>query len=307
MPHITKLIMLLCSVAALTFAANTFAEDVDSGEDSGKVKQQIYHVFGDVDLLPTTDIQYAKPRIVIKSIFPKIVSETPDEYIDDFNQLVRDLISDEVKDFKTIVADNKDIQSTLLKSQIKNELTIDFDASVANTADIPLISIRFSVSGYSSGMAHPYNKHVTLNYDLDSGEEMELSEVFKPDADYLTILSNYSRDILSRKVKDQQMMLNGTEPKADNFSKWNIKPYGLSITFDEGTVAPRVYGTQTVLIPYSALKEVVSPDSPLENCVKHKRRCAQNNLLTGGFLDEARNTRMIDTSHSILNPRLSKV
>ncbi|MCW5582533.1 MAG: DUF3298 domain-containing protein [Gammaproteobacteria bacterium] len=70
-------------------------------------------------------------------------------------------------------------------------------------------------------------------------------------------------------------------------SVWNIKPNGLLITFETGKVAPYIYGPQTVLVPYSALMDVIPPESPIADCITHRSRCLSNNLLTGGFIDEA--------------------
>jgi hypothetical protein len=63
------------------------------------------------------------------------------------------------------------------------------------------------------------------------------------------------------------------------------------ITFDEYKVAPYVEGTQIVNIPYSALKKYVSTETPLGNCLQHKSKCVRYNLLTGGFVDQAVNTK----------------
>jgi hypothetical protein len=217
-------------------------------------------------------------------------------------------MTDEQMDaFRQQVAENKILQSKLPKSQIKNDLTLDFDSSIINTNDIPIISIRFSTYGYIAGMAHPFHHHYVLNYDLDTGEEIELSDLFKPGSNYLQRLADYSRNALFRKVKDQQMLLDGTAPIAENYKNWNINPHGILITFDEYQVAPYIYGTLTVLVPYGDLKDILSNESPLATCIKHKQKCLSHHLMTGGFIDQASYDKAVKARNGSLNPRFSQV
>lgn len=279
---------LAIALVATILSTPLFAADVTI-DTNGSVKklQQVYHIFGDVNLLPTTRILYYKPRIVIKIVYPKIDSVTQDDNIDKFNDTVTTLTNEIAADYKKQVDDLKDVQAGMSKTELHNNLTIDFDSATINADEAPIISTRFSAQGYISGMAHPTHKYYALNFDLDNGEVIELADLFRAHSNYLEILSEYSRKVLSRKLSDNQMIMEGTEPKPENFKNWNIKPYGLMITFDEYQVAPYVNGPQTVLIPFSAIKGILASDTPLDDCLKHQKRCFRNRLLTGGFIDEA--------------------
>lgn len=277
-----------------------------SDDSTGRDDTQIFHVYGDVDLISTLKFQYGRPRIVIKSVYPQLASDEPNEGVDAFNQLVLDLIDKKISAYKKQVEENQEAQKNIPKAQLKNDLYLDYDASFIQSGKRPIISIRFSVQGYIGGMAHPYHHHFVLNYDLDNREQIDLNDLFKPDTDYLETLSDFTRSVLSRRLHDQHQIMEGTTPSADNFKNWNIKPNGLLITFDEYQVAPYIYGAQTVLVPYSVLKQIIDPDSPIAACVMNKRRCARNNLLTGGFIDEASNMRTINSHHRLFNPLLSK-
>lgn len=275
------IITLLTSVVA-------FADDIIIDDSTPTKKlQQIFPIYGDVNLLPTTRILYDKPRIITKIVYPKIESVTQDDNINQFNDAVTELTNGLADEYKKQVADLKDVQASLPKSELHNNLTIDFDSSTINANEAPIISIRFSAQGYIAGNAHPYHTYRVLNYDLDGGERIELTDLFKADSNYLEVLSEYSRSVLSRKLSDKNMINEGTEPKPENFQNWNIKPYGLMITFNEYQVAPYVNGPQTVLIPFSAIKGMLASDTALANCLKHQKRCFRNRLLTGGFIDEA--------------------
>jgi hypothetical protein len=273
---------------ALLVCSTAFADEIIiDGSSVIKKLQQSYRIYGDVNLLPTTRMLYSKPRAVVKIVYPKIESATEDENIDDFNSIVTELTNELADDFKKQVADLKDVQANIPKSELHNNLTVDFDSSTVNANEAPIISVRFSAQGYVAGNAHPYHTYRVLNYDLDGGETIELADLFKADSNYLEVLSEYSRHVLSRKLSDRQMMREGTEPKPENFKNWNIKPYGLMITFNEYQVAPYVNGPQTVLIPYSAIKSLLASDTALDDCLKHPKKCFRNRLLTGGFIDEA--------------------
>ena len=98
------------------------------------------------------------------------------------------------------------------------------------------------------------------------------------------------------------MIEEGTAPTADNYKSWNINPQGILITFDAGQVAPRVYGTLAVLVPYAELTNILAPDTGVDACIKNPKKCRRNNVLTGGFLDQA-----VNAKHGTLNPPLGTV
>lgn len=287
-----------------------FAKDLIIAENSireakdAKDLKQIFHVTNDLNLVPTTQFFYAKPKVVIKAVYPQIqselIDETPEENVQKFNDLVLSLVQEEASKFKKQVAD--DMPAGLPKTSIKNDMNIDFSTSAVSADENPLLSIRFAIEGYVAGMAHPYQYHRTLTFDLYNGQEIQLASLFNPDSNYLAVIAEYCKESLSKKLKDTQMIEAGTAPTAENYKNWNINPLGILITFDQAQVAPRVYGTQTVLVPYDTLAEILAPDTGVAACVKHRKKCLKNNVLTGGFLDQA-----VNTKHDTFNPPLGTV
>lgn len=304
----------LTAMSLLTLAPSSMATDA-SDDDTGRDDKQVYHLYNNISLLSALKIQYDKPRIVIKSVYPQLQTEDPDESttdetqadattdIDTFNDRVTTLVQQAIADFKNYVTENNPLQQTLKKR--RNDFYLDYASSFVRPNRTPIISIRFSTQGVVTGMAHPYHSHFVLNYDLKNATELQLSDIFKPGSDYLTVMANYANPKLARRLKDD-FIPTGTNPTDENYKVWNIKANGLLITFDEGKVAPYYQGAQTVLIPYPVLAEVISPDSPLSKCTTNKRRCNADVILTGGFIDEADNSRVSDTHHGILNPILSQ-
>ena len=293
-------------LAIFIFIAPAYAIDpAESSDENGHGdKQKIYHISDDVQLKPEVKIIYDKPRIVVKAIYPYIYSDTADPNIDNFNQQISSLIQEEVANFRGKVIDNQAAQVNFPRAKVKNDLTLDFNTSVINTDGNPIVGIRFSIRGSITGVAHSYHSHRVINYDLYNGQVLQLVDSFKPNSEYLNIISEYVNNVLNRRLKEKELNSAGTAAQEENFKNWNLNPYGLFITFDEGQVAPSVYGTETVLVPYSALKTVLAPQSQAADCMRHHRRCMQNNLLTGGFIDEAANS--IDAAHRVLNPILGK-
>lgn len=292
-----KIIMVLLAFLTLfTFSVFAFEEEDD---DEGIDINPVYHIFADVDLRPTSTVAYDKKRMVMKIIVPKITSDGIDENIKLYNQEVYNIIKDEKLAFQRAVEEQADIQKNLKQPELRNDLNMDFASSILSKGEDPIISLRFSISGYIAGSNKPYRYHRVLNYDLNSGHVMALKELFKPDVNYLEKISSLSRVMLAKKIKDTSRIYSGTEPTLDNFKNWNINPNGLSITFEPNQVAPLQYGTQTILIPYAELNDMIDPDSTIGNCLKHKWGCLRSHILTGGFIDEAINTR-----HGRLNKRL---
>jgi hypothetical protein len=316
------LIQLLIAVFTLTLPAIACAETSD---DSPVDNKSTYHISDNIDLVTAHDVQYEKPRIVIKLVFPRLSSsddsgtpvassDTMDNGADNndkatgtnmagvdktnaFNEQVTAIIKEEISHFKQVVTDAHDAQQTMEKTKIRNRLAIDYNSAIVNMDAEPIISIRFIVQGYVSRTAHPFRRYRVLNFDLENGRVMQLSELFDTESNYLEAIAKYCEKALTKKLHNTTMIAGGIAPIETNYSNWNINPHGLRFTFDEATVAPYTYGSQTILIPYASLKEFINPESILGRCLAHRKRCMRDNLLTGGFIDEAANS-----SHRRLNP-----
>lgn len=246
-----------------------------------------YHLGNDIDLVSVSKVKYYKPRIIIKTVYPRLASMENADLVAEFNDDVNQIIDDEIRLFKDAVKEQQQYQKSVKKSKLRNRLTIDFNSSVVNLEDRPIISVRFIVQGYITGLSHPIRRHRVVNYDIAEGRQITLSELFMPEADYLSVLASYADNVLAKKLRGDPLVTRGLAVHENTFRNWNITPSGIRITFDENTIAPYKYGSQKILVPYSAVKNIVDPDSSLGVCLRHRRRCIRDNLLTGGFIDEA--------------------
>jgi hypothetical protein len=269
-------------------------------DDKGLEDNMTFHVYDDVDLVSTLKFEYGKPRIIIKSVYPQLASETSHEGVESFNDISLQMVKDEISQFRNLVKENASAQNKMNKKTITNNLYIDYNTSYIKPGRDHIISIRFGIQGVISGSNHPYHEYIALNYNLDKNQKIELNDLFLPNSDYLERMSQYAYGVLQRRLPNNRM--GGASPRAENYMTFNIKPNGLLITFNDSQVAPHVFGAQTILIPYAVLSAIISPDSPIAICIDHPTKCRRNNLLTGGFIDEAVNTR-----HGGLNPVLGQM
>ena len=183
-----------------------------------------------------------------------------------FNQQARAMITKDVAAFKTSESQPSDQEETPAET-LTSTLSIFYDFTIA-TDD--LISVEFTESEYSRGAAHGNSVTIVLNYDVKNNKRLGLSDLFTAKSNYLNVISAYCiRDLREQAKKDKEsmidedMMKTGTEPRADNYQASAITRKGLWITFDPYQVAAYAAGPQHVLVPYSALKDVIKPDGPI--------------------------------------------
>lgn len=139
-------------------------------------------------------------------------------------------------------------------SEFDGSLTIDSKVIYQNK---DLISIVSDVSLYYAGAAHPNNEIITLNYNINSGNKIKLKDIFKPNSNYLKVLSEYSYKNLSKNITDLEWLKTGTAPTEENFDTFNITKDHLIIYFQHYQVASYAEGTKEVKIPLSSLKSII--------------------------------------------------
>ena len=135
--------------------------------------------------------------------------------------------------------------------------------------------MAFTESDYERGAAHPNSSTTVLNYDVKNGKKLALADLFNARTNYLNAISTYCiRELKDRSKKDKdsmlddEMMKSGASARADNYKAWAITKKGLWITFDPYQVAAYAAGPQYVLVPYSALKDLIKPDGPVGTFAK---------------------------------------
>lgn len=219
-----------------------------------------------------------------KKLNYKIEAEYPqatgalDNRFDKFNQEAKNLVTRRISAFKKETSDvSQDGGATPEASPEDSSAlpanSLDISYSIALATD-DLISLEFEVGSYSSGAAHPNSYSEVLNYDVKAGKVIKLTDLFNPGAKYLQLISAYCIKDLKRQSKskdsllDDQTIQSGAGPDAQNYDSWTITKKGLEITFDPYQVASYAAGPQSVVVPYSALKELIKPDGLLAPLAK---------------------------------------
>jgi hypothetical protein len=199
----------------------------------------------------------------VYSEYPQIEG---DPRFDGFNREARTLITKDVAAFKT--GQTSEEQDSNLADEAR-ESTIDIGYEIRCATD-QLISVEFTEATYEAGAAHGNSLTIVINYDVTNGRKLALADLFTPKSSYLNVLSAYCiKDLRDRAKKDkdsmvdEEMMKTGASPRADNYQACAITKKGLWVTFDPYAVAAYAAGPQHVLIPYSALKDILKPDGPV--------------------------------------------
>ena len=123
-----------------------------------------------------------------------------------------------------------------------------------------LISLQFQIKIYIYQTSRPRVHTRTVNYDLETGKDVTIDQLFLAGSDYLTRISNYCVTQLKGRPIDFASYFNGAQPNLQNYGNWNITPEGFQITFAEGQVAAT---QQQVVVPYAELQAVIDPHGPL--------------------------------------------
>jgi hypothetical protein len=179
-----------------------------------------------------------------------------DSRVTTLNARLNQIVQDQIDKFK------KDVLSSAPNPPLAAGSSFDLQYSVVGQrADF--WSIKFEILFYADGAAHPAHYSVTLNYDLANGKEITLDELFLSSSNYLKVISDTCKVLLSTRDIGFENFSQGADPLPENYQRWNISNEGLVITFDEYQVAAYAAGPQIVTIPFSVLQSIINPQGAL--------------------------------------------
>ncbi len=193
------------------------------------------------------------------TITKPVLSGPNDPRITGFNDAANYLVTQVIDNFKSELIQLGTPSPEMPKDLPGNSLDINYQIFAATDR---VISIQFHVFYYVTGAAHPNSYTVPLNFDLKTDKVLTLADLFIPKANYLTVLSSYSVQELS-KMPEIFTFPDGAAAKDENYRSWNITLDGLRITFDPYQVAAYAAGPQEVVVPYVILKPIIDPTGPL--------------------------------------------
>jgi len=195
----------------------------------------------------------AAPVYTITAQIPNLQG-SGDSRVADFNARLNQIVQNEITTFRN------GILASAVNPPISAGSSLDIKYSVIGQRG-DIWSVKFDISFYADGAAHPGLYSTTITYDLSNGREITLGELFIPNSNYLQAVSDYCKAQLSTRDIGFESNQQGADPLPENYQRWNISNDGLTITFDEYQVAAYAAGPQIVTIPFSALQSVISPNS----------------------------------------------
>jgi|GEM_PF-1785944 len=172
-----------------------------------------------------------------------------------YNEIIRKFINRELSFFEN---NTREVDSA--SEQLRN-FKFEMNYQICCNKNY-VLSILFS-GLYFTGEAYPYSKKFSLNFDLSTGNELTLSDLFRKNSDYLKKISTYCFNVLHNQsaVKnlglDKQWLIKGTEPYEENFRCFNIVADSLLFTFNICHVGLYYTEPREVSIPFSLLKEYI--------------------------------------------------
>ena len=161
------------------------------------------------------------------------------------NQLLIDIATEQITSFKNEVSLSRDANN--YTNKLKFMLFITHTTEPTGSS---IISVPFEVSIFNATYrSKTYN--LTFNYDILEDKMLMLEDLFKPDSDYLQILSKMARDDLKKQFKDSSfwpLIEKGTEPEEENFKIFSLNTDSLFLFFNSPQVAPPKGRTRVVRI-----------------------------------------------------------
>ena len=192
-----------------------------------------------------TQLTSERLRYEINVTYPQIAGSN-EPYIQRLNQRIKQLVTKEYQ--WQLHPTRADFRRWAFAPEANNLTDLDYGITLANDT---LLSITFFGSSYGIGAAHGVQFSFTVNYDLINHRELQLSDIFKPQKNYLKFLAAYCRDDLTK--SGFSLFEDAPKPIADSFKSWYFTNDGITINFDSCSVTGCSGGPAYVDISYDTL------------------------------------------------------
>lgn len=198
-----------------------------------------------------------KPKVFeLSAEYPELSGVSP-VIATKFNQLAKAKALNELNKFrKDFLAQTAEDLKFARERGMTNTVEVSYNVAFA---DDEVISIWFGNYFYTGG-AHPNGYTFTLNFDLKTGRELKLGDIFKPGADYLQVLSDHCVKALQDDLnegREDEWIQTGAGAKDENYDSWNLTRKGIMVNFDAYQVAAYVAGPQEVLVPFEKVEKLL--------------------------------------------------
>jgi hypothetical protein len=171
------------------------------------------------------------------------------------NQQIKDTIT---KLYQWPLDSAKQLSYQQVTSGSRNTVNFTYHVSLATDS---VLSLNFVGYGYNGGVNRQTQDSFSVNYDLTSGKQLRLDDLFKPGSKYLVFISNHCTDQISRRT-GLEVKAEALKPASENFANWQITPSGVTFSFLTCQVIDCKEGDINVEISFDELKALLNDGLP---------------------------------------------
>lgn len=204
---------------------------------------QVKEVFNVADLISNCKIK----KISESNQKYDITVFYPETEYTNLNEKIYDKMQEFIQDFKDEVTEYESISGNKLKLEI-NFSPYEYEN---------YFSYSFEIFNDFGG-AHPNTTVWTVSYNIKDKQIVDINYLIGKNKNIINILSEYTFSNLkeNEKIKEnylEEMLIEGTSPKKENFENFVFTKEGLKIIFQRYSVAPYALGEFSVIVPYEKL------------------------------------------------------
>ena len=149
------------------------------------------------------------------------------------------------------------IRNAQAQSGIHNTVNFTYQVGLATDS---LLSVHFIGYSYNGSAGSQPQDSFAVNYDLTTGKQLKLSDIFKPRSNYLEFISRHCIDDLRRRGAPPRLESLGAA--ADNFKIWQITSNGITFTFHPCQITGCEEGELSMQISFEELEPMLNPGIP---------------------------------------------
>lgn len=207
------------------------------------------------------------PHYIIDVRYPEIIGHPDTASTRQLNQMILTYVRATIQDFKEHAPHNNFDYSDYPVEMLINEFSLHYNAALLKPRGHTIVSIRFETTTRFFSEAHSVHHYDVINYDLTEGKVLTLDSLFRPNSPYLQKLAHQSTTTLRHRFTQGMPWMpwnyEANLALEENFRIWNLDQQSLVITFQEYQVTPYSSQAQKIRIPYSRLRSLLSPASPV--------------------------------------------
>lgn len=225
-------VLILVLLASVGYAGYLYKDREQRGKSEKSVELSGLNLYVEQEFDYTDDYSYYLT-------YPKVD-------VSAFDNAVKDIVEQARSDF---------LSKTETSSKRPDDLNVSYDVNYYNDQ---FLSIDLFIYRVLDGKTT--EREETLLFDRKDKKILAIDDLFKPDSDYLNVLSSLSRDKLKAKLGkayNQTLVNKGTQPNNANFQEFKVnKKHHLVLLFEPGQVAAESEGIVTASLTDHELGDV---------------------------------------------------